>query len=98
MLTHLVTAGSAVVVGSIATPAFALDMDSFVNSELASDTKNCDPKKDPKCIPTLTQDEALCKYGQSGAARSEACKKVKAGGGQVASPTKEKSLGGAYAM
>ena len=38
--------------------ANALDMDAFVNSQLEADTKNCDPKKDPKCIPKLTADEA----------------------------------------
>ena len=27
----------------------ALDVDAFINGELATDTKNCDPKKDPKC-------------------------------------------------
>lgn len=78
--------------------AFGLDMDAFMNSELANDQKNCDPKRDPKCIPKLSSDEALCKYGQSGNARSEACKKVKKAGGELPSATKEKSLGGAYAM
>lgn len=79
--------------------ANALDMDSFVNSELESDKKNCDPKRDPKCIPKLTPDEALCKYGQSGEKRGEACKRVKAAGGQVPDTKSQgKSLGGAYAM
>jgi len=79
--------------------ANALDMDSFVNSQLEADTKNCDPKRDPKCIPELTKDEALCKYGQSGDARGEACKRVKAAGGQLSKPgSGGKSLGGAYAM
>jgi len=79
--------------------ASALDMDSFVNSELESDKKNCDPKRDPKCIPKLTPDEALCKYGQSGEKRGEACKRVKAAGGQVPDiKSQGKSLGGAYAM
>ena len=79
--------------------ANALDMDSFVNSELESDKKNCDPKRDPKCIPKLTPDEALCKYGQSGEKRGEACKRVKAAGGQVPDiKSQGKSLGGAYAM
>jgi hypothetical protein len=45
--------------------------------QLENDTKNCDPKKDPKCIPTLDADQALCKYGQSGNARGEACKRAK---------------------
>lgn len=91
----LVAAGAA----TSSTPAaVALDMDAFVNSELASDTANCNPKQDPKCIPKLTQDEALCKYGQSGEARAEACKRVRSAGGEVAKPNKEKGLGGAYAM
>lgn len=77
----------------------ALDMDAFMNSELESDTKNCDPKRDPKCIPKLSADEALCKYGQSGEARGEACKRVKKAGGTLPSAQPQgKSLGGAYAM
>mmetsp|Transcript_22544 Transcript_22544/g.62653 ORF Transcript_22544/g.62653 Transcript_22544/m.62653 type:complete len:149 (+) Transcript_22544:149-595(+) len=77
----------------------ALDMDAFMNQELESDTKNCDPKKDPKCAPQLSADEALCKYGQSGEARGEACKRVKLAGGDLPSAKPQgKSLGGAYAM
>jgi hypothetical protein len=76
----------------------ALDYDAFTNSELDKDTKNCNPKVDPKCAPKMTQDEALCKYGQSGNARGEACKRFKAEGGQLPTSTKEKSLGGAYAI
>ena len=77
----------------------ALDMDAFVNKELEADTKNCDPKRDPKCAPQLSADEALCKYGQSGEARGEACKRVKAGGGELPKANSQgKSLGGAYAM
>ena len=76
-----------------------LDMDAFMNSELESDTKNCDPKRDPKCAPELSADEALCKYGQSGAARGEACKRVKETGGELPKANSQgKSLGGAYAM
>ena len=79
--------------------ANALDMDAFENSQIAADQKNCDPKKDPKCIPVLTADEALCKYGQSGNARGEACQRVKAKGGALPSAKPAgKSLGGAYAM
>jgi hypothetical protein len=67
--------------------------------QLESDTKNCDPSKSTKCIPKLTDDEALCKYGQSGNARAEACKRVKGAGGALPKPGSEgKSLGGAYAM
>jgi hypothetical protein len=80
------------------TVSSALDMDAFMNSELELDTKNCDPKKDRKCIPKLTPDQAMCKYGQSGTLRGEACQRVKATGGRLPSATKEKSLGGAYAM
>mmetsp|Transcript_10521 Transcript_10521/g.18571 ORF Transcript_10521/g.18571 Transcript_10521/m.18571 type:complete len:142 (-) Transcript_10521:177-602(-) len=76
----------------------ALDMDAFMSSELEKDQKQCNPKLDPKCAPKMTQDEALCKYGQSGNARAEACKKFKQAGGELPSATKEKSLGGAYAI
>ena len=78
--------------------AMALDFDAFIKSEIEADTKNCDPKRDPKCIPKLSEDEALCKYGQSGNARGEACKRFKAAGGALGPPKKEKSPGGAYAM
>jgi len=83
-----------------ATPreSLALDMDAFANSELAADKANCDPKRDPKCAPQLTADEAMCKYGQSGDARGEACKRLKQAGGSLPGATKTKSLGGAYAM
>jgi hypothetical protein len=67
--------------------------------QLEADTKNCDSKKDNKCIPKLTPDEAMCKYGQSGETRGEACRRVKEAGGalpKVGAPVK--SLGGAYAM
>ena len=94
---------TASVFGAIALAApsagLALDMDAFASSQIESDTKNCDPKKDPKCIPKLSADEALCKYGQSGNARGEACRRVKAAGGDLPSAKPQgKSLGGAYAM
>lgn len=95
-LQQLLVAGT--VAASASKPAFGLDMDAFTSSELDKDKTNCDPKRDPKCIPKLSSDEALCKYGQSGEARGEACKKVKAAGKALPSTTKEKSLGGAYAM
>ena len=92
-------ASGAAFVGGSANKVNALDMDAFVNSQLEADTKNCDPKRDPKCKPTLSEDEALCKYGQSGEARGEACKRVKAAGGELPKPgSGGKSLGGAYAM
>ena len=90
-------ASSFILVG-VADHALALDMDAFASSELANDTKNCDAKRDPKCIPKLTEDQALCKYGQSGDARAAACKRFKAQGGQVEKPAEGKTLGGAYAM
>ena len=74
------------IVGSIPATANALDMDSFEKSLIEKDTTQCDPKLDPKCIPKLTPDEALCKYGVSGAdARTEACRRVRAAGGQLPS-------------
>jgi len=93
-LQHIMAVGTV----ALSAPAFALDMDTFMNSELQKDTTNCDPKKDRKCVPKLSADEALCKYGQSGDARGEACKRVKAAGGSLPGAAKEKSLGGAYAM
>ncbi|KAL3770917.1 hypothetical protein ACHAWU_003226 [Discostella pseudostelligera] len=78
--------------------AYALDFDSFERGEIASDTAKCDPKKDPKCIPKLTSDEALCQYGGGGEARGEACMRVRKAGGKLPEIKKEKSLGGAYAM
>ncbi|VEU38517.1 unnamed protein product [Pseudo-nitzschia multistriata] len=80
------------------TAASALDMEAFANSQIEADIKNCDPKRDPKCIPKLNADEALCKYGQSGSARGEACKRVKAAGGDISQKPQGKALGGAYAM
>ena len=65
----------------------ALDMDAFVNSEIAKDSKKSD----------MSPDEAMCKYGQSGEKKSAACKRFKGSGGKV-EVKKEKSLGGAYAM
>eukprot|EP00531_Pseudo-nitzschia_arenysensis_P019732 CAMPEP_0116144150 /NCGR_PEP_ID=MMETSP0329-20121206/15838_1 /TAXON_ID=697910 /ORGANISM="Pseudo-nitzschia arenysensis, Strain B593" /LENGTH=146 /DNA_ID=CAMNT_0003639533 /DNA_START=26 /DNA_END=466 /DNA_ORIENTATION=+ len=78
--------------------ANALDMDAFANAQIEADIKNCDPKRDPKCIPKLTADEALCKYGQSGTKKSEACRRVKAAGGDTSQAPQGQSLGGAYAM
>ena len=77
--------------------AEALDMDAFVNKELEADVANCDPKRDPKCKPKLSSDEALCQYGQ-GSAKKEACKRAKAAGGDTTQRGGGKSLGGAYAM
>jgi len=96
----LFTAGSTIAGTLVATAqsSGALDMDAFMNSELAKDTENCDPKKDSKCIPKLSKEEALCKYGQGGKARGEACKSLKDSGKEVPKVSQGKSLGGAYAM
>lgn len=77
--------------------AKALDMDAFMNKELEADVANCDPKRDPKCKPKLSADEALCQYGQ-GRSKGEACKRAKAAGGDTTQRGGGKSLGGAYAM
>ena len=70
----------------------------LVYIKLESDTKNCNPK-DPKCVPKLSKDEALCRYGQAGIEKKEACKRVKAVGGNILPAAKEgRSLGGAYAI
>lgn len=79
-------------------PARALDFDAFERGEIATDTARCDPKRDPKCIPKITGDEALCQYGSSGDARGEACARVKRKGGTLPEATKAKGPGGAYAL
>lgn len=56
--------------------ALALDMDAFVDSQLEADIKNCDPQNEPKCIPKMTADEALCVYGHNGQERGEACMRI----------------------
>eukprot|EP00977_Amphora_coffeiformis_P001755 scaffold342_cov128-Amphora_coffeaeformis.AAC.6 len=63
------------------TAANALDMDAFANAELDKDQKNCNPKLDSKCAPQMSPDEAMCKYGQSGDKRGEACARFKSQGG-----------------
>ena len=64
--------------------AGALDMDSFEKNLIEKDTAQCDSRLDPKCVPKLTPDEALCKYGVSGAeARTAACRRVRDAGGEL---------------
>jgi hypothetical protein len=75
-----------------------LDFDAFEKGTIDSDTKNCNPKLDPKCQPKLSPDEALCQYGNSGKARGEACKRIRDAGGKLPDVQKVRSLGGAYAM
>jgi len=83
---------------ALPTASNALDFDAFEKGEIAEDTAKCDPKRDPKCIPKLSKDEALCQYGGGGDARGEACMRVRKAGGKLPEVKKEKSLGGAYAM
>jgi hypothetical protein len=53
----------------------ALDIDSFVQKEL--DANSCNEKTDKKCMPKLTKDEALCRFGQPSPETGNAC--VRAG-------------------
>ena len=79
-------AAGAMLIGFTAetTAANALDFDAFEKGEVERDTKQCNPKLDPKCIPELTHDEALCKYGVPGAdERSAACRRVRDAGGAL---------------
>lgn len=46
-------------------PAFALDIDSFIDKELQSETK-----KD------MSKDEAMCRYGAPGPDRGSACERI----------------------
>ena len=45
-------------ISGFAGKAEALDMDAFMSAELEADEKNCDPKRDPKCKPKLSADDA----------------------------------------
>ena len=77
------TVGTALIIGTAA-ESNALDMDSFENSLIEKDTTECNSKLDKKCIPKLTNDEALCKYGVPGAdERTKACRRVRDAGGQL---------------
>ena len=51
----------------------ALDMDAFMQKELDSDAQNCDEKTDKRCKPKLTDDQALCRFGQPSKETGEAC-------------------------
>jgi len=59
-------ATASVATASITMPAFALDMDAFMNQQLVQDT----PKE-------VTDDERTCKYGAPGQQKGDAC--VRAG-------------------
>jgi hypothetical protein len=99
LINNFLTITTAIIIATPPTQiAHALDFDAFEKGIITNDTVKCDPKRDPKCIPKLTSDEALCQYGGGGNARGEACKRVRAEGGVLPTVKKEKSLGGAYAM
>jgi hypothetical protein len=53
---------------AIASPAQALDFDSFESSQIS---------KSAPSNPTLSDDEALCKYGAPGRSMGEACERAK---------------------
>ena len=53
------------------TAAIALDIDSFMQREL--DNGTCNEKIDKKCKPKLSDDEALCRFGQPSPETGEAC-------------------------
>jgi hypothetical protein len=64
----------------------ALDVDAFIRKELESDSKDKQPQ--------LSDDEALCKYGQPGKERGDAC--VRAGVPIQDVMGKKKSIVNAY--
>lgn len=63
---------------SSVSPAHAtLDMEAFAQSQLSSSTGNCDEALDKKCQPKLSEDAALCRFGQPSRATGEACLRAK---------------------
>jgi hypothetical protein len=58
---------------AITTAAHALDIDSFVQNELQADNVLCNDKTSKKCMPKLSEDEALCRFGQPSPRTGEAC-------------------------
>lgn len=76
-LTHFHRRSFLLTLPCIATsPVWALDVDAFITAELSKD--DCDPSS-KKCIPKakLTEDQALCQFGQPSKDRGDAC--VRAG-------------------
>eukprot|EP00977_Amphora_coffeiformis_P009969 scaffold2330_cov153-Amphora_coffeaeformis.AAC.1 len=51
---------------AVATPAWSLDMDAFINQELAADNNKAQ----------LSEDAALCKYGSPSPETGEACRRA----------------------
>jgi len=55
-------------------PTRALDVDAFVNDQLAGET--CNDRVDKKCKPKLSDDEALCRFGFPSKEVGEACQRA----------------------
>lgn len=51
--------------------ANALDMEAFASKELAD--SSCDDRVSKKCMPKLSDDEALCRFGSPSTKTGEAC-------------------------
>ena len=56
---------------SMSQPSVALDMDAFARKELAEEP--CNDRVSKKCKPQLSEDEALCRFGQPSPKTGEAC-------------------------
>ena len=52
-------------------PAQALDIDAFVQKEMANEV--CDDRLNKKCQPKLSDDQALCRFGQPSQETGQAC-------------------------
>lgn len=59
----------------VAANANALDVDNFIQQQL--DTSSCDERTSKKCKPQLSEDEAMCRFGQPSPRTGNAC--VRAG-------------------
>lgn len=72
MIGHMfrgITAAAALATTTLSPPpALALDFDAFESGEISKDSTTL--------IPTLNDDEALCKYGAPGKAMGEACQRA----------------------
>jgi hypothetical protein len=70
---HLTTqvAVGASVLATNSQSSVALDMDAFAQKELSSE--KCDERTDKKCQPKLTEDQALCRFGQPSKETGAAC-------------------------
>jgi hypothetical protein len=71
---RIAVAGVAVTSASFSTSpqsCAALDMDAFARQQLAQES--CDDRVSRKCMPQLSEDEALCRFGQPSPKTGEAC-------------------------